>query len=51
MFADYKCKKCGSEKIDEWVKNHTQQVKCDQCDTFMEKKLSAPNAQTWSRRL
>lgn len=39
---DYKCPKCGTEKLDELVRTG-QEVKCPKCDTLMKRKISAPN--------
>jgi putative FmdB family regulatory protein len=40
---DYKCPKCSATKDDELVQSHTTKVKCPECDTIMNKKISAPN--------
>ena len=39
MFNDYKCTPCNKEKIDEWVKNNKEEVKCDKCGKPMTRKL------------
>ena len=51
MLLDFKCPSCKTEEKDAWVKNSKERIKCPECGTIMEKKLSLTNNQTWSRRI
>jgi len=40
---DYQCPKCATTKDDELVQSHKTEVKCPECGTIMNQKISKPN--------